>query len=179
MAHPLIPFVTEAIWEHVPGADGLLAGARAPAPAPERIDEQAEASVGRMIEAVQAVRGWRETVGAKPGAWLDARLEADGYAEVTASLARLARLRLVDNGGAPVATVPVQGGAIAILPTDELDLGEAERKKTTERERLRAEITRAEGKLANQSFVERAPDSVVQAERDKLARLQAELEAVG
>jgi valyl-tRNA synthetase len=178
IAHPLIPFVTEAIWEHLPGAEGLLAGASAAAPAPDRADDAAETAVGRMIEAVQAVRGWRETVGARPGAWLPARVEADGYAEVADQLARMARLRVSQDGEAPAATVAVPGGLVAILPAEDLDLGEAERKKAAERDRLRAEVTRAEGKLANQAFVERAPGSVVQAERDKLERLRAELEAL-
>jgi valyl-tRNA synthetase len=178
IAHPLIPFVTEAIWEHLPGADGLLAGASAAAPAPDRADDAAEVAVGRMIEAVQAVRGWRETVGARPGALLPARLEADGYAEVADQLARMARLHVTADGEAPAATVTVPGGLVAILPAEDLDLGEAERKKTAERDRLRSEVTRAEGKLANQAFVERAPANVVQAERDKLERLRAELEAM-
>jgi valyl-tRNA synthetase len=178
IAHPLIPFVTEAIWEHLPGAEGLLAGADAASPAPERIDEGAEAAMRRMIDAVQAVRGWRETVGARPGAWLPARLEADGYAEVADQLARMARLRISQDGEAPAATVTVPGGLVAILPAEDLDLGEAQRKKDAERERLKSEIARAEGKLANQAFVERAPDHVVKAERDKLERLRAELEAL-
>jgi valyl-tRNA synthetase len=178
IAHPLIPFVTEAIWEHVPGAEGLLAGERAAAPAPDRVGEAAEAAVGRVIEAVQAIRGWRETVGARPGVWLPARLEADGYAEVADSLARLARIRLNQNGGPPAATVTVPGGLVAILPAEELDLGAAEAKKAAEGERLRAEIARAEGKLANEQFVSKAPAPVVQAERDKLERLRTELDAL-
>ncbi|MCW3064365.1 MAG: valyl-tRNA synthetase [Solirubrobacterales bacterium] len=178
MAHPVIPFVTEAIWEHVPGAEGLLAGARASEPAPERVDEAAEAVVGRMIEAVQALRGWRETIGARPGAWLPARLEAEGYDDVSGPLARLARLELSSDGGPPAASVPVPGGAVAMLPTEAVDFGAAETKKDVERDRLRDEIARAERKLANDGFVAKAPAAVVQAERDKLERLRTELEAL-
>ena len=70
----------------------------------------------------------------------------------------------------------VPGGAVAVLASDAVDT-EAEAKRTAERRRvLEGEIARAEGKLANAKFVERAPGPVVQAERDKLAALRAELE---
>jgi valyl-tRNA synthetase len=53
---------------------------------------------------------------------------------------------------------------------------EAERKRAAERaERLRGDIKRVEGKLANEKFVAKAPEAVVQAERDKLAKLRKEL----
>jgi valyl-tRNA synthetase len=174
MAHPVIPFVTEAIWEHIPGTEGLLAGAPAAEPAPERIDADAEAVLQRTIAAVQALRGWRETIGARPGVWLPARLEADGYTEVADALGRLARVKLSSDGVAPAATVPVPGGVVAILPTDDVDFGAAEKRTAAERDRLGAEIARAEAKLANEKFVANAPAPVVQAEREKLERLRKE-----
>ena len=74
--------------------------------------------------------------------------------------------------------MPVPGGAIEVLPAEGVDLAEAERRRAAERERVLAEIARAEGKLANEGFVAKAPDAVVQAERDKLERLRRELEAL-
>jgi valyl-tRNA synthetase len=179
VAHPVIPFVTEAVWEHVPGADGLLAEAAWPAAKPEAIDGDAEAAMGRGIEAVQAVRAWRDSVGARPGAAIPARLEADGFEETAGAVARLGRLDLTGaNGAEPVAAIAVPGGVVQVLPTDGLDLGAADRKRAELRKRLETEVSRAEGKLANRGFVAKAPDAVVQAERDKLERLRAELEAL-
>ena len=60
-------------------------------------------------------------------------------------------------------------------PSDDIDLEGAQRKLDARRSELEAEIARAEGKLANQGFVAKAPEQVVQAERDKLARLLQEL----
>ena len=75
-----------------------------------------------------------------------------------------------------MATVGVPGGNVAVLASDAVDL-EAEKRRAAERaDVLRKEIERAEGKLANQGFVGKAPEAVVQAERDKLAQLQRELE---
>ncbi|HEY4829535.1 MAG TPA: valine--tRNA ligase [Solirubrobacteraceae bacterium] len=177
VAHPMIPFVTEEIYRYVPGASGLLA-AGLPQAAPAPVDEAAEASVGRVIEAVQALRGWRDFAGVKAAATVPARLAAEGYEETAEHLARLARVSFTADGGDPVATVPVPGGAIEILPSEDVDLEEAGRRVAAQRAKLEAEIERAERKLANQSFVDKAPAEVVQAERDKLERLRAELEAL-
>jgi valyl-tRNA synthetase len=176
VAHPLIPFVTEEIWSYMPGADGLLVGERLPEARPERQDPQAEAALERAIAAVQALRGWRESVGAPPAAWLAARLDADGYEATAAQVARLARLELAGGDGAePAASVAVPGGAVHVLPSDAIDLEAAGRRLAERRAELEAEIARAEGKLANKGFVAKAPAAVVEGERAKLAALRAEL----
>jgi len=177
LGHPMIPFVTEEIYSFIPGAQGLLAAGLGAAP-PAAVDEQAEAAVGRVIEAVQALRGWRDLAGVKAGATVTARLAAEGYEDTGEQVARLARVSFTSDGAEPVASVPVPGGAIEILPSDDVDLEGAQRKLAAKRASLEAEIERAERKLANPGFVAKAPPEVVQAERDKLARLRAELEAL-
>ena len=174
IAHPMIPFVTEEIYRYVPGASGLLAAGLPTAPTAP-VDERAEASVGRVIEAVQAMRGWRDFAGVKAAATVPARLAAEGYEGTEEHLARLARLSLTADGAEPVASVPVPGGAIEILPSDDVDVEGAQRRLAARRAKLEEEIERAERKLGNQGFVDKAPPDVVQAERDKLKRLKDEL----
>src|SRR5581483_3992852 len=178
IAHPMIPFVTEEIYRYVPGASGLLAAGLPEAPA-VTVDESAEASVSRVIEAVQALRGWRDFAGVKAAATVPARLAAEGYEETGEHLARLARMAWAGgpDGAEPVATVPVPGGTVEILPSDDVDLEGAQRRLAARRAKLEAEIERAERKLGNQGFVDKAPAEVVAAEREKLARLRAELES--
>jgi valyl-tRNA synthetase len=179
LAHPVIPFVTEELWSHVPGADGLLAAGRFPQVDEARVDEAAEREVADAIAAVGAVRSFRNEAGVRPGLRIPARLAADGYGQTAQIVARLARLELDGaSGEAVVARVPVPGGAVELLPAEGVDPGEAERRREAHRERLRAEIARAEGKLANRGFVAKAPEQLVTAERDKLERLRRELEAV-
>jgi len=180
LAHPIIPFVTEEIYAYVPGAQGLLAartgGERA------QLDEGAEATLQRAIEAVQALRGWRDFAGVKAGVTISARLAALGYEETAAHVERLTRFSFSAApadalAGEPVASVVVPGGAVEIFAGQELDLGAAQRRLAARRAKLVAEIDRARRKLANQGFLVKAPAEVVDAERAKLARLEGELEA--
>jgi valyl-tRNA synthetase len=172
----MIPFVTEEIYAYIPGAEGLLAAGIASQRA--SVDEDAEASVGRVIEAVTALRAWRDVAGVRPSATVPARLAAGGYEDTDEHLARLARLELTSDGAEPVATVPVPGGAVEVLASEHVDVEAAERKREAQRAKLESEIERAGRKLDNQGFVAKAPPHVVQAEREKLERLRAELEAL-
>ena len=175
LAHPVIPFVTEEIWSHVPDAEGLLVGSRWPDVDESLLDAEAEAAVERQFAAVQAVRAWRDAVRVPPGPRLPARLDAPGYEQLADGIALLARLDWSPDGGEAVAAVPIPGGAVAVLATEAVDL-EADRKlREQQRRTLQAEIARAEGKLANEGFVVKAPERVVQAERDKLEQMRREL----
>jgi valyl-tRNA synthetase len=176
LAHPLIPFVTEEIYAHMPGSEGVLAG-RLEGPAPP-VDDEAEAVLARTIEAVKAIRRWRDYAGLKAGARVSARLEAEGYEQTADHVAGLAKLSLVQDGAAPVASVVIPGGTLEILPGDDFDPAAAERKLAAERARLELEIERSRAKLANEGFVAKAPPQIVQAEREKLARLDSELQAL-
>jgi valyl-tRNA synthetase len=175
LAHPVIPFVTEELWSHVPGAEGLLMARRWPQADDSRLDAGAEEELGRAIAAVQELRGWRDRVGAAPASVLPARLEAAGYERTSPHVARLARVEWSADGGGAAATVSVPGGAVAVLESDAVDLEAASRRVAERRAWLAEEIRRAERKLANEGFVAKAPAPVVQAERDKLDRLRDEL----
>jgi valyl-tRNA synthetase len=140
------------------------------------IDEEAEAVVARTIDAVTALRRYRQDVGAPAAAWIPARLAADGYEATAEQIGRLARFQLgSSNGDDPVASVAVPGGTVHVLPTQDIDTGEADRRRAAERTKLEQEIARLEGKLANEKFVERAPSAVVEGERAKLDRYRGDL----
>jgi valyl-tRNA synthetase len=126
---------------------------------------------------------WRNDAGVPAGAILNAKLDASGYDETLEHLSRLARLNLTPSNGngtgeSAVASVPVAGGVIELLASDALDPEAFARRREQQLAKLQAEITRAEKKLANPGFTDQAPAEVVQAERDKLARLKAEAEAL-
>jgi valyl-tRNA synthetase len=181
-AHPVIPFVTEELWDLLgyTEAEGLLAAGRLPAADDELRDPAAEVEMARAIEAIKALRTWRDSVGVKAGAIVPAVLRAGGYEQTAPRVAGLARFDLQSdsNGADPVATISIPGGAVGVLASGAVDLGAADRKLAQQRETLEREIARAASKLANDGFVAKAPEPVVAAERDKLERLRAELAAL-
>jgi valyl-tRNA synthetase len=141
---------------------------------PSRVDPASESRVGDAIEAIRAVRNWRESIDARPGLFIAAvKPAAEDLAPLIAHMARLEW-----SEGPRVATVPTPLGAVEILATEGLDLGAAERKVEEERARLDKEIARAEGKLGNAGFAAKAPPAVVEGERAKLERLRAERDAL-
>ena len=182
LAHPVIPFVTEELWAFLDGSGELLAGSRYPRADERLLDPDVEIEMERVVEAVTLVRGWRDSVAAPPGLVVPARVRAKGYESTAAILAGLAHLELSESGGSggaePVASISVPCGTVEVLSDEGLDLAAAARRRAAAREKLGGELGRVQAKLANESFVERAPAEVVEGERAKLARLQAELEAL-
>ena len=134
----------------------------------------------RLIEAVQAIRAWRDSAGVRAGAVVPARLAADGYAQTAEQLARLARLSVSANGagegGASITAVPVPGGTVEILPSEDVDLDAAQRKREARahRARCRDRALRAQARQRGIRRPRRGRRSS-QAERDKLERLRREL----
>jgi valyl-tRNA synthetase len=124
-----------------------------------------------MIAAVTALRRYRDEVGAKPSAAVRGHLVAEGYGGLREQMARLARFEWVegaDSDGDVVASVPIPGGAVQVLPSEAFDAGEARERIEKKRAGLVQEIERAEKKLANEQFVAKAPAEVVEEERRKL-----------
>jgi valyl-tRNA synthetase len=179
LLHPVMPFVTEEIWSLMPGDErGLLAVASFPVADESRFDQEAEHEVERMIGAVTALRRYRDEVGAKPTAALNGVLAAEGYDGLREHIARLSRTDLTDagaDGDTVLATVPIPGGAVQVLPSEAFDLDEARERVEKKRAGLVQEIERAEKKLANEQFVAKAPEAVVTEERRKLAEYREAL----
>jgi valyl-tRNA synthetase len=173
LAHPVMPFVTEEIWGYLPDREGMLITAEYPRADESLLDPEAEREIEAVIGTVRDVRRWRDLVGVAAGSVLDARLTGDG--EPPELLGRLARLQLDGDAGEVLATI----GPVEILASGEIDAEQARGRIDEHRDRLRAEIARAERKLANEGFVAKAPDEVVAAEREKLERYRRELEELG
>jgi valyl-tRNA synthetase len=183
LSHPVLPFVTEEIYSYLPGVGDserrpeMLVVHPFPAQEPELIDVEAEAEVGDAIELTRSLRRWRELVGVAARSVLPARV-ADGDPPHEL-VARLARISFDGDGVGPEGEPLAQVGPVEILASDEIDADEVRRRMGQRREALRAEVERAERKLANDGFTSQAPADVVDAEREKLATYRAELEELG
>ena len=191
LLHPIVPFVTEALWRElpwVPGTDrpAALMVAPWPRPVPALRDADAEARIGAFQELVTTVRSLRKECGVAEGQGVPLVLWGDGALRDTVETQRdaLSRLARVDEvrweragGGTVGAHAVLQGGSMELfLPLEGvIDLGH-------ERERLRGEIARLGGQLArarehlaNEKFVARAPAEVVGKERARAAGLEEQL----
>jgi valyl-tRNA synthetase len=172
LLHPLMPFVTEEIWSYHPSRKGHLAVQAFPEADESLRDPEAEEEVRAGIELTRRLRAWRDLVEAPAATVLPARAEG---VEPHEFVGRLSRFEFGEDGGDPVAAV----GPIKILASGEIDAAAVAARLEARREELSAEVARAEGKLGNEKFVDRAPPEVVEEEREKLERYRAELEELG
>jgi valyl-tRNA synthetase len=169
LLHPIMPFVTEEIWSYHPSRQGHLTVHAFPEADDSLRDPEAEATVATGIELTGRLRAWRDLVEAPAAAVLPARVEG---VEPREFVGRLSRFEFGQDGGDPVAAV----GPVKILASAEIDAEAVAARLEARREELRAEVSRAEGKLRNEKFVSRAPSEVVEEEREKLERYRVELE---
>ena len=182
LAHPIIPFITEELWQKVAPLAGktgeTLMLAPYPRSQPERIDEQAEREISFAKELVNAARNLRSEAKIPPKDRITLYVtggELSASAQVsTVALARVSDLRQVVElppSDSPVAVV----GPHRLMPHVEVD-PQAERARLgKETARLAGEIAKARSKLGNAAFVERAPAAVVAQERERLAAFEATL----
>jgi len=169
LLHPIMPFVSEEIWSYHPARQGHLAVHPFPEADESLRDPEAEAEVGEAIELTRRLRAWRDLVEAPAATVLPARAEG---AEPREFVGRLSRFAFGEDGGDPVAAV----GPVKVLASESIDAEAVAARLEARREELRSEVARAEGKLANEKFVARAPVEVVEEEREKLERYRGELE---
>jgi valyl-tRNA synthetase len=169
LLHPLMPFVTEEVWSYHPSSKGHLAVHPFPRADESLFDAGAEAEVERGIELTRRLRTWREMVEAPAASKLSGRVEGEQPPEF---VGRLARFEFSEDGGDPIAAV----GPVKVLASAEIDADAVAARLDKRRAELRSEVARAEGKLANEKFVARAPAELVEEERAKLERHRAELE---
>ena len=177
LLHPVMPFVTEEIYSYLRGELGddaaeMLVVHSYPEADPELVDEQAEREVQAWIDLTRHVRRWRDLVGVAAASVLPARVSGGGAPPPHELVGRLARLSFDGSEGAALATF----GSVEILASEDVDAEQVRHRIAERRDTLQSEVARAEGKLANARFVDKAPADVVEAERAKLARYQAELE---
>jgi valyl-tRNA synthetase len=187
LLHPFMPFVTEEIWQHLP-QDGDRSAPEslmiAPWPEVGDLDEEAEAEMALIMEAVRAVRNARAEYDVQPGRRVTAVIAAgphydtfDRQREVLIRLARLdpealeIRSALLHKPEKAVALV--LGNVELYLPLAGMVDLDAERERLNgELEEVGVQIAASEKLLANQGFVTKAPAHIVGRERDKLADLQ-------
>ena len=184
LAHPVMPFITEEIWQTI----GKMSGRTGPSimletypkAQPEKIDEAAEAWVALLKESVDACRSLRGEMNISPATKVPLIAAGDvtklqAYAPHLKALAKLADVEIVAD--LPEADAPVAlAGDFRLMLKIEIDVAAEKDRLGKEIARLSGEIAKANGKLTNESFVARAPAAVVEQEKARVAEFSASLE---
>jgi len=192
LAHPVIPFITEELWQKVAPVAGIagesIMVAPYPVSQPNKIDEAAEAHVAQLKSLVDACRTLRGEMNVSPATRLPLFAVADDAAQaqflrdaapVLQALAKLKEVKVFDDEAAwraaaqaaPVAVV----GPVRLCLHMEIDKAAETARIGKEIVRIEGEIAKANGKLGNQAFVAKAPPAVIEQERQRVADFSATL----
>ncbi len=191
LAHPIIPFVTEALWQAVAPVAGKTGASIAVAPYPAaqaaNIDEGAESQIARLKALVDACRNLRGEMNVSPAQRLPLYTVGDAdfiraHAPVLQALAKLSEVKVFDDeanwaAAAQAAPVAVVGDARLALFM-QIDVAAEKARLGKEAARLEGEIAKANGKLSNQAFVAKAPPAVIEQEQKRLADFGAALDKI-
>ena len=202
LLHPAMPFVTEAIWENVPHAEGeapalMMAKWPEPESLASLVDEESERAVSLLCDVVSAVRSTRARYGISPKQELPVVLRAgfenarvlEGLKSQIVSMARASELSIVPSDAhkpAESACVVAHGCEVYCVLTGLIDF-EAERARLTkERATLQKDEAKFAKKLSNPGFLAKAAPEIVEKDtaklaelRDKLARVEEQLAELG
>jgi len=188
LLHPILPFISEEIWQRVKplsgSTDESIMISRFPEVDSSKIDMDAEADMQWLqtfIVGVRNIRGELNISPAKPVSVLldnlgdDDRARVEQYRGFLSALAKLESLDVL-SGSRPAAATALCGEMEILVPLAGLiDIDAEVARLNKEIEKLEKDVARIEGKLANPNFVDKAPEAVVNKEKEKLVQAQSAL----
>nr|HDN01298.1 valine--tRNA ligase [Deltaproteobacteria bacterium] len=188
--HPFMPFVTEELWQHLPGQRDHIMVSPFPKQVEAWIDVEAEDIIKQVMEVVSSIRNARSELGIHPGAKIIVMALAhskkaydflNSQKKAIATLVGIKTLDLMskeDLRPKGAATVILEDIEIFIPLEGFVDIEEELRKLTKEEDKLTKELIKTEAKIKNENFLSRAPQEIVQKEFDKINKFQLKLEKI-
>jgi valyl-tRNA synthetase len=177
LLHPVIPFVTDELWQGLTGGGSVMVAAW-PVADPGRFDAAAESELAALRRVVTEVRRFRSDQGLKPGQRVATRLtglDAVGLSSHESLIRSLARLDEPTGGFAATATLAVSGGTKVELDTrGTIDVAAERARLGKDLKATEKELTQCRAKLSNESFLAKAPEPVVAKIRERLAAAERE-----
>jgi len=184
LLHPIMPFVTEEIWQKLPQSSSDLARTSFPTVQEERIDPDAEAEMDLIMGVVNGIRNIRGEMNVPPATRVEAvclcatSIEKEligGYADTIRDLARLSNLHVGMHGEVSkprlAANTLVKNVEVYVILKDILDFENESNRLKKEISKLEKEFGNTQKKLTNEDFLQRAPVDVIEKEREKGVRL--------
>ena len=184
LLHPFMPFLTEELWG-VTAPDGKRASLLALADWPTDAGLEApdaEAEIGWVVDLITAIRSVRAEMNIVPATQLplvlaaasaETRARAERWQEFVQRLARVASISFADTPPPGSVQLLIRGEIAALPLKGVIDLAAERARLEKERQKVEADIKRVDAKLGNADFLARAPEEVVDGEREKLEEAQA------
>ena len=178
LLHPFMPFITEELWQ-VTAPDGKRNDLLALSAWPSGVgleDAAAETEIGWVVDLITSIRSVRAEMNIPPathlplvvaGASAETRARAERWQEFIQRLARVAGISFTQAPPAGSVQLLIRGEVAALPLKDVIDLAAERARLEKELQKVEADIKRVDAKLANADFLKRAPEEVVDAEREK------------
>lgn len=190
LLHPFMPFITEEIWSFLPETSSRLIKSDWPKASEEENFERAEANMEFIMEAVRSIRNTRAEMNVAPSRkaraiFVPSKDEAVEFiqtgAQYFATLANITEIKVVHDKtqiGEDTASSVMEGTEIYLPLADLIDFEKEIERLEKEKSRLQGELDRVVGKLNNEKFMSKAPENVVNEEKEKMAKYESMMEKV-
>jgi valyl-tRNA synthetase len=189
LLHPFMPFITEEIWSHLPDRDSALIQAQWPV-RDQEADQAAVDQMEYMIEAIRTIRNARSELNVIPSKkakifiesndeWAKATLlNHQGFLKTLASASEVAVIDSADSLSEEAVTAVIEKAKFYLPLAELVDFKKEIERLEKEKARLEGELKRVNGKLSNKKFTDKAPQAVVEAERQKKAKYEDMMQSV-
>jgi valyl-tRNA synthetase len=190
LLHPFMPFITEEIWQCIPYFEGSVIMASWPIYEEKNRSKEAEEKMELIMTAVRNIRNVKAEMNVAPSkkakllVWISSEKtgqiieEGKQYITTLAGISEIQFVSQKETIASDAVSIVIQGGEL-FLPLDELiDINKEIERLEKEKTKLESEINRVKGKLSNKGFIDKAPDKLIQEEKEKQEKYQQMLNTV-